>query len=166
MKTNNFVIAAALLCLCAAPVLADGGQKVGGAGNGVSHGSINKSAVKSHNASIKTAKSTSGQKVSDKLADNPKLAARIQKLLGDGTSAQSACSGFKNVGQCIAAIHVSQNLGVSFSDLKAKMVDPATNTQTGSLGKAIEAMKPTANAKAEASKATKQAKADLKGIHS
>jgi hypothetical protein len=149
MKTNNFLTAAVLLCLCAAPVFADGGPKIGAGGNGVSHGSISKSAVKSHNSSTKSTKSTSGQKtVSDKLADNPKLAAKIEKLLGNGTSAQSACSGFKNVGQCIAAIHVSSNLGVSFSDLKAKMVDPATNSQTGSLGKAI------------------QANADLKGTHS
>lgn len=166
MKTNNFLMAAALLCLCAAPVLAGGGPKVGGAGQGVSHGSIDKSAVKSHNSSSKNSKSTSDQKVSDKLADNPKLAARIEKLLGDGTSAQSACSGFKNVGQCIAAIHVSKNMGVSFNDLKARMVDPAKNTQTVSLGKAIEALKPTANAKVETTKATKQAKADLKAAHS
>jgi hypothetical protein len=45
-------------------------------------------------------------------------------------------------------------------------VDPATNSQTGSLGKAIQAVKPTANAKVETKKATKQANADLKGTHS
>src|SRR5262249_21327390 len=139
---------AALLCLCAAPVLADGGPKVGGAGNGVSHGSINKSAVKSHNSSTKSTKS--GNTVSDKLADNPKLSAKIEKLLGNGTSAEDACSGFKNLGQCTAAIHVSRNLDIPFADLKAKMVDPTTKTQTGSLGKAIQAVKPAANAKVEA----------------
>ena len=166
MKTNNFVMAAAVLCLCAAPVSADGGPKVGGMGNGVSHGSINKSAVKSHNSSAKSAKSSSGQKVSDKLADNPKLAAKIEKLLGNSMSAQDACSGFKNLGQCTAAIHVSRNLDVTFTDLKAQMVDPATNTQTGSLGKAIQALKPAANAKVQAKKATKQAKTDMKATHS
>src|SRR5262245_53224017 len=159
MKTNNFLTAAALLCLCAAPVFADGGPKMSGGGNGVSHGSIDKSAVKSHNSSTKSTKS--GNTVSDKLADNPKLAAKIEKLLGNGTSAQDACSGFKNLGQCTAAIHVSRNLGILFDDLKARMVDPTTKTQTGSLGKAIEALKPTANAKVETKKATKQANADL-----
>src|SRR6266850_5012272 len=168
MKTNNFVMAVALLGLCAAPVLAEGGQKVGGMGHGVSHGSISKSGMKSHGSSAKGAKATtSGHKtVGEKLANNPKLASKIEKLLGNGTSAQDACSGFKNLGQCTAAIHVSRNLGVSFSDLKARMVDPATNTQRESLGKAIQGLKPPANAKVEAKKATKQAKADMKATHS
>ncbi|SRR6266850_3175396 len=164
MKTNNFVMAAALLCLCAAPVLADAGDKVGGMGQGVSHGSISKS----HGSSAKKAKATtSGHKtVGEKLAQNPKLASKIENLLGNGMSAQDACSGFKNLGQCIAAIHVSRNLGVSFTDLKARMIDPATNTQRESLGKAIQGLKPPANAKVEAKKATKQAKADMKATHS
>jgi len=166
MNTTKIVMAAALLSLCAAPILAQGGNKVGGMGQGVSHGSISKSGMKGHGSSAKAKATTSGNTVGEKLAKNPKLASKIEKLLGNGMSAQDACSGFKNLGQCTAAIHVSRNLGVSFTDLKARMVDSATNTQHESLGKAIQDLKPAANAKVEAKKATKQAKADMKATHS
>ena len=106
---------------------------------------------------------TSGQSTSDILTNNTKLASQIHDRTG--SDAQQACSGFKNLGQCTAAIHVSRNLGVSFTDLKARMVS-ATNTQHESLGKAIQDLKPAANAKVEAKKATKQAKADMKATHS
>lgn len=100
----------------------------------------------------------SGKTASEILTQNTKLSSNLQKLLPQGMTAQQACSGFKNLGQCVAAIHVSHNLDIPFADLKAK------NTGTGSvsLGKAIEALKPGTNAKAETKKAQKQANADLK----
>src|SRR5688500_10753566 len=52
---------------------------------------------------------------------NPKLEARLQKLLPTGTNVQDAASGFKNWGQFVAATHVSQNLGIPFAELKAQM---------------------------------------------
>jgi hypothetical protein len=166
MKTKNFIMAAALLSVCAGPVLAQGHK---GGAVGISHGSMSHSTMKSHDSSAKSTRgTTSGHKtVGDKLTDNPKLASKIEKLLGNGMSAQDACYGFKNLGQCVAAVHISQNhLGISFTDLKAQMVDPATNTQRESLGKAIQQLRPATNAKVEAKKATKQAKADLKATHS
>jgi hypothetical protein len=57
----------------------------------------------------------------------------------------------------VAAVHVSHNLGIPFDQLKAKMIGPPSE----SLGKAIQALKPTTNAKEEASKAEKQAKQDI-----
>jgi hypothetical protein len=78
--------------------------------------------------------------------------------------------GFKNQGQFIAALHVSQNLGISFAELKSHMVTvtPATTpggqptaTQTGSLGSAIQAVKKTANSTTEVEKAETQADRDL-----
>ena len=68
------------------------------------------------------------------LNQNTKLASHLQKLLPAGTTPQQACSGFKNLGQCVAAIHVSHNLGISFLDLKAKMM----GSKHESLGKAIQ----------------------------
>ena len=78
--------------------------------------------------------------------------------------------GFKNQGQFIAALHVSQNLGISFTELKSHMVtvtpatagQPATATQTGSLGQAIQAVKQTANSTTEAERGETQASADLR----
>jgi hypothetical protein len=101
---------------------------------------------------------SSGKTASDLLTQNTKLSSNLEKLLPQGMTAQQACSGFKNLGQCVAAIHVSHNLGISFTDLKAK----TTGSSSVSLGKAIEQMKPGTNAKAETKKAQKQANADLK----
>jgi hypothetical protein len=58
----------------------------------------------------------------------------------------------------MAAVHVSHNLGIPFSDLQTKMTGP----NAVSLGKAIQDLKPDADAKAEAKKATKQSDADSK----
>ncbi len=93
------------------------------------------------------------------LSSNTKLASTLQTRLGSmlpsGMSLTDAASGFKNLGQFIAAVHVSHNLGIPFDDLKAKM------TSGESLGKAIKELKPDANSKAEAKKANKQAKDDI-----
>ena len=80
-----------------------------------------------------------------------------------------ASMGFKNQGQFIAALHVSQNLGIPFVTLKSNMVtvtpgvagQPATATQTGSLGQAIQKSKTTTNVTGEVEKAEAQAAADL-----
>lgn len=93
------------------------------------------------------------------LDQNTKLSSNLQKLLPAGTTPQQACSGFRNLGQCVAAIHVSHNLGISFLDLKAKM----TGTNSESLGKAVHQLKPDANASAETKHAQQQAKADING---
>jgi len=95
---------------------------------------------------------------SDVLSHNTVIAGKIQTLTG--RDAQTACSGFKNIGQCVAAAHVAKNLDIpgGFDALKAKI----TGTGAVSLGKAIERFAPNASAKAEAKKANKQASDDLK----
>ncbi len=80
-----------------------------------------------------------------------------------GGNLQSACAGFKNLGQCVAAMHVSKNLGLNFADLQGKM----TGTNSVSLGKAIQELGgPTVNAKGESKKAKKQASQDLNSVES
>src|SRR5215470_4611968 len=77
-----------------------------------------------------------------------------------GGNLQSACSGFKSLGQCVAALHVAKNLNLSFSDLQTKM-------GSESLGKAIQDLGgPNVNAKSEAKKANKQANQDLNAAQS
>ena len=75
---------------------------------------------------------------------NPKLEARLQKMLGD-LPIQDAMADFKNKGQFIAAVHVSNNLGIPFADLKAKMtgITPGSTEKTApmSLGQAIQSWK-------------------------
>jgi hypothetical protein len=86
---------------------------------------------------------------------NPKLEARLLALLPNlapGTTIQDLSGGFKNWGQFVAAVHISNNLGIPFADLKARMtgmpvpgmtpglVVPATPL---SLGQAIQSSKTT-----------------------
>ncbi len=97
------------------------------------------------------------QSPSDVLSRNTKLSSNLDKLLPNGMTAQDACKGFRNLGQCVAAIHVANNLNIPFADLKAKM----TGSGSVSLGKAIKDLKPAVNAKSEAKRANKQAAQDL-----
>jgi hypothetical protein len=93
----------------------------------------------------------------DVLSHNTAIAGKIKTLTGE--DAATACSGFKNLGQCVAAAHVAKNLDFpgGFDALKAKV----TGTGAVSLGKAISSVAPTANAKSEVKKANKQASDDM-----
>jgi hypothetical protein len=93
------------------------------------------------------------------LANQPALAAKLQPLLPAGTNLQTAATGFKNLGAFVSAVHVSKNLDIPFADLKAKL----TGANAVSLGKAIQELKPTADADQEVKKATDQAKQDQNG---
>jgi len=87
--------------------------------------------------------------VQQKLRDNKNLATKVESRLPKGTDLMAASAGFKNLGQFIAAVNVSNNLGISFDELKAKMV-----TNNMSLGQAIQAVRPlTASPTIEAQRA-------------
>ena len=115
---------------------------------------------------------------SERLAENSdlekKLTAQLQatKVLPVGTDLKQRCSGFKNLGDCVATIHVSHNLGLEFNCLKWDLtgVQPKGNTaacapppylKAMSLVKAIQHLKPDVDAKAEARNARRQAHADI-----
>ena len=94
----------------------------------------------------------------DRLAHNPALSSKLQGLLPPNTNLQDTASGFKNMGQFVSAVHVSHNLNFPFDQLKAKM----TGNPSMSLGKAIHALSPKVDAKAEAKKAERQGNKDIK----
>ena len=166
MKRTILIVTmtAVILYISALTVLAQHGHGGGvGAGPGVSssHGRMN------NPASDKSMKPEAGknadhmgghQTTSERLAHNTQLSSKLQSLLPTGTNLQQASSGFKNLGQFVAAVHVSHNLGIPFDQLKAKM----TGSPHISLGKAIGGLSPQANAKAEVKKAERQAKEDMK----
>lgn len=87
---------------------------------------------------------------------NPKQQERLQAMLPDGMTLEEAADGFKNKGQFVAALHVSENLDIPFVDLKTQMVDEGT-----SLGQAIQTLKPGADAEVETQRAQGQADQDL-----
>jgi hypothetical protein len=96
---------------------------------------------------------------------NTHLDTSLTKALGKsgvtipGGDLKSACGGFGNLGQCVAALHVSQNLDLpgGFPALK----NLTTGDNPLSLGKAIQKLDPNAKADAAAEKAKHQADTDL-----
>lgn len=160
----NFLTASAVcLCLSAVPVLAQHGGGHG-SGGGTGLGSMqgrggpdtNRGGTMSGpNRERDNPDMRGGKTAGELLTQNTKLSSNLQSLLPKGTNLQQAAKGFKNLGQFVAAVHVSKNLGIPFDDLKAKMIGG------DSLGKSIHELKPDADAKAEANKAKKQAKEDL-----
>lgn len=75
--------------------------------------------------------------VQQKLERNTKLASKLQSRLPAGTDVTAAAAGFRNLGQFVAAVNVSNNLGIPFAELKTRMVD-----QHMSLGQAIQDARP------------------------
>ena len=72
-----------------------------------------------------------------RLENNTNLASRLQNMLPMGETLGAAAMGFKNQGQFIAALHVSQNLMIPFDTLKMQML-----SNHESLGAAIRALRP------------------------
>jgi hypothetical protein len=116
--------------------------------------------------SVNGQQQTQPKTVSTQLEKNTHLATQLKGLFPPETDLQLASSGFKNLGQFVAAAHVSKNLGIPFDQLKARMVDNPTLQQTGdspvSLGKAIKELRPEADATSEVKKAERQAKEEIK----
>jgi hypothetical protein len=182
MKRPTLVIAVAffgVLHLAGGKAFAQHGA---GGGPGLSHGpsAASHGAMNSPNSGSNSAGSASPTDVlphNAKLDSNLTMKLQSKNLLSAGTDLSSACSGFRNLGQCVAAIHVSHNLNLSFACLKADMTGqaPATGstcpagTGTGSklnLGKSIQALAPAANVGEEAKTGKKQADSDIKEAES
>jgi hypothetical protein len=87
--------------------------------------------------------------VQEKLEQNTNLVGKVASRLPAGTDVIKAADGFANLNQFVAAVNVSNNLQVSFADLKAKLIDGKM-----SLGQAIQAVRPlTASPTIEAQRA-------------
>jgi hypothetical protein len=94
-------------------------------------------ATKATRTSTTLAPGTALTPVQLKLQRNTNLASKLQSRLPAGTDLTLAAAGFRNLGQFVAAVNVSNNLGIPFSQLKKRMVD-----QGMSLGQAIQDARP------------------------
>src|SRR5215470_15177359 len=180
MTIGTLSLAVILYASAALAQHANSGSAHGGIGGGNGTGNLSTSNGMAHanastehgnpNAGNSTLGSAHGKTVNDILTKDTKLADKISSLTGE--SATDACAGFKNLGQCVAAAHVSKNLGISFDCLKDEMTgtaptDPKTcPTGTGtngkmSLGKSIQTLDPNADQKTESKKAENEAQQDL-----
>ncbi|HEV2116129.1 MAG TPA: hypothetical protein VGR48_08910 [Terriglobales bacterium] len=170
MKQLQITVLALVVMLCGAPAFAQHGHGMGPGGMNPAMGEGGSHRMDPHTSSS----SIHGMNMDQLLTKNTALAGKIQSLTH--MPAQQACSGFKNLGQCVAAAHVSHNLGINFACMKADMTGVAaptsakcpvtpnasTSTKGMSLGKAIQTLQPTANSKLETKKANKQADQDIK----
>src|SRR6266446_5693685 len=163
MKRSTLILAAAISLPFSAPAFAPRTHPSPGGGppSGRGYGSGSSMSESRENGAA-THTDMSHASPSTVLSHNTAIADKIKTLTGE--DAATACSGFKNMGQCVAAAHVAKNLNIpgGFDALKAKI----TGTGAMSLGKAIESLAPDASAKAESKKANKQASDDLKETNS
>jgi hypothetical protein len=83
------------------------------------------------------------------------LALTVKDLTG--SPAAQACKGFHKVGDCVAAAHASQNLGVSFVSLR----DDMKGRDGQQLSAAIAHLRPDVDSSLEAAKALQQTRDDL-----
>ena len=164
MKRTRFLMATVATMSFAVLTFAQHGHSGMASGGGHTMSHEPGSHATSHAADSKSTTEHGQRTMDQKLTSNTKLAGKLQTLTG--MDAQTACAGFKNLGQCVAAAHVSQNLGLKFTDLKDTMLalnpdgTPNTTAKSMSLGKAIQTLKPEADPKAEIKKANEQADSD------
>ena len=162
MKHKHFVLITALTTMSLAfslPALAQHGHGGAPAGPPAGHGpGAANSSGGGPNSNSMGHTDMSHASPSTVLSHNPAIAGKIKTLTGE--DAATACDGFKNLGQCVAAAHVAKNLNITggFDALKLRV----TGTGAMSLGKAIQSFDPNANAKSEVKKANKQADDDMK----
>jgi hypothetical protein len=109
--------------------------------SGATHGQSGTAHGKPATATPQTTTTTAGTTltltpVQQKLQQNTNLAGKLQSRLPAGTNLMTASEGFRNLGQFVAAVNVSNNLGIPFVQLKTRMVD-----ENMSLGQAIQSVR-------------------------
>ena len=175
MKKLSIILVVAVMCLFVGGVrlAAQTPQGTAGTSGGAAASSSRGSRLNPVHWFKRTPK-TATERLTANSEEDKKLtsALRMQGVLPKGTDLRDACSTFKELDDCVAALHASHNLKLSFSCLKwdvtgveARGHAPTCKGPGGekrmSLSKAIHLLKPDANAKAEAKQAEKQARNDL-----
>jgi hypothetical protein len=133
-------------------------------------------AARSYNP-IKWIKRGPSPTASEQLAANQqeekKLSLQMQAVLPPRTSLKEACTGFKSLNDCVAALHVSHSLNIKFNCLKwdvtggkpagdVKSCEAPSREKPMELSKAIHALKPGVNSRTQAKSAEKRAREDIK----
>ncbi len=156
---------ATLIWFAGTPVLAQGRGHGGGPPStagaaGGPHGGSATHGAMGNGKSASVSSMESSKTPGTLLTHNTKLAGKLSALLAKQnppiTDLTAASSGFKNLGQFVSAVHVSNNLNIPFTTLKTEIL------KDGSLGKAIKALRPDADAKVEMKTAKKQTDEDVK----
>lgn len=102
-----------------------------------------------------------GQSIGHRISSNLQLNSKVQALLPSGMTLSQAAKGFSSESQFLAALHASKDLTIPFAQIKADM----TGSDHDTLTRAIQELKPTANATTAAKTAQNEAAADIKSTH-
>jgi hypothetical protein len=128
-------------------------------------------AARSYNPITWIKKPTASQQLAANSGQEKKLTMELQALLPPKTTLKEACTVCKRLDDCVASLHVSQNLKIKFNCLKWDMtaIQPMGDVKSCqapgkamTLHKAIRTLKPDADARAEANKAERRAREDIK----
>lgn len=169
--------AAAAFCIATAAAFAQHGRPASPGAAGSMGGTHSSASTHSGSENEGNSGSNSGALTGGALNPNSKLSGNLQKLLPTGTTPQQVCANFTHLGPCVAAIHVSHNLGIDLNSLVCDMTlkpigsntcpqGTATGTKGMSLGGAIQALDANADSKSESKKANQEAKQDIKDSNS
>ena len=120
---------------------------------------------------------TATQELKANAEEERKLTLQLQALLPPRTTLLDACSGFKALDECVAALHVSRNSNIKFNCLKWDMtgVRPAGDVKTCEapprdralpLEKAIRFVNDQVDARGQAKSALRRAREDIKDASS
>jgi len=181
MKKTGFAV---LILAAGASLLASQAGAQGPAGAGATQAAARSSSDSGSGSShslnpikwIKKDKSAP-KSTSDGNKANMLLTERLHQngVLAGGADISSTCSTFKNLGDCVAALHASHNVGLDFNCVQADVTGVHTSADVSgckgpvgdkavSLREAIKRLKPEVDAKSAANTAEKQAKEDLKEV--
>jgi hypothetical protein len=105
--------------------------------------------------------SASRRSIARMITSNTPLSSKVQALLPSGTTVTQAAQGFSSESQFLAALHASKDLTIPFSQIKTEM----TGRDHATLTRAIQELKPTANATTAAKTAQTEAAADIKSTN-
>jgi hypothetical protein len=128
-------------------------------------------AARSYNPITWIKKPTASQQLAANSEREKKLTIELQAILPAKTTLKEACTVYKRLEDCVAALHVSQNLKIKFNCLKWDMtaIQPMGDVKSCeapgramTLHKAIRTLKPDADARAEANNAERRAREDIK----
>jgi hypothetical protein len=95
--------------------------------------------------------------VQQKLQGNTNLASKVSDRLPAGTNLMTASAGFRNLGQFVAAVNVSNDQQIPFAELKKRMVGDGM-----SLGRAMQDLRPASDSRIIAQRAENDAAATIR----
>jgi hypothetical protein len=151
---------AILFFLCGLPLMAQGGMGAGQAGGpppDLEQRGIN------NRIDIRGDRNMAHHKTAAQLlAENANLSEKVQTLLPAGEKVQDAATGFNDLEEFVAAVHIAHNMNIPFNQLKGKI------KEGDSLDKALRKLNQSLSRKeikSEVKKGKKQAKEDIHASH-